>query len=119
MRTMKRYPVALGLVVIGMALLSMALYHRYSYHSARNEAAVYRSSEAIFASRAIELWSQFNGEPRKQIEDSRMPVAIRFDDRTCVQLKTVPGNRGGLGGNPIYCFDNQTNELVYKDEDVD
>tara|TARA_B100000378_G_C18010166_1_gene400321 strand:- start:427 stop:735 length:309 start_codon:yes stop_codon:yes gene_type:complete len=102
-----------------MTLLSFKLYQQYDYHSTRNEVAVYRSSESAFAGKAIELWSQFNGEPREQIESSRMPVAIRFNDRTCVQLKTIPGSRGGLGGNPIYCFDNERNRLVYKEESVD
>lgn len=119
MQTTRSYAIALGIVAVGMALLSFTLYQRSDHHSTRNEAAVYRSSESAFASKAIELWSQFNGEPREQIESSRMPVAIRFNDRTCVQLKTIPGSRGGLGGNPIYCFDNERNRLVYKEESVD
>ena len=119
MRTQRIFIIVLGIVAVGMTLLSFTLYQRSDYLSTRNQAAVYSSSEAAFAGKAIELWSQFNGEPRNNIEGSRLPVAIRFDDRTCVQLKTIPGSRGGLGGNPIYCFDNERNKLVYKNEAVD
>lgn len=119
MNLVNRYCIACGLVILILASASIALYQRYRYLSSLHKAAVYSSSEAAYAERAVALWSRFNGEPQEQIKKSRLPVAIKFDSKTCIQLKTIPGQLGGIGGNPVYCFDNESEKLVYKSETVD
>ncbi len=119
---MKRSGVLFGVLSILASVFGIAaivLYDQREYQSARLAAAAYPSTEEGFVDQAIDRWSAFNREPREEIQRARLPVVIAFDLRTCVQLKTIPGRHGGLGGSPIYCFDNQTGELVYEQTAVD
>lgn len=64
-----------------------------------------------FEKRAQDIWFS-KGNTHAYSMD---PVAIRFPDRVCVQLKFVDGS---LGGEPVYCF-NESLEVVEKHERVE
>lgn len=113
------FVIASTFLCLMLTVTAILLWQKAEYLSAKNSAAAYETGENILADRAIFLWSKFNGEPADIIKKSRMAVVIGLEDRTCVQLKTIPGERGGLGGNPVYCFENESGQVVYKDEAVD
>lgn len=52
---------------------------------------------------AVKEWASLNHTSTSEVLSDRRAHIFEIDDRTCVALLLDPGD---LGGNPVYCFNN-------------
>ena len=71
---------------------------------------------------AIRRWSLKSAEPEADARQSRSPRAMfipirnQGDGLTCIELELQSGS---VGGSPVYCYRNHTNELAAEYSDVE
>jgi hypothetical protein len=75
----------------------------------------YSLEESRFISRAEKLWTDTDGGIHQKAMRDRHPVVLTMGEEMCVGLQL----RGGLGGEPVYCFSRKTKRLTKRYDDVE
>jgi hypothetical protein len=67
-----------------------------------------------FLQKSVRLWSSYSKEPYRHIVDTSYPNIVDTGKETCVSIEPF-----GLGGEPVYCFDNKTKKTTLVRQEVE
>lgn len=73
-------------------------------------------SDVPYIRRAATYWAQKNGITSDRAMIDRYGKAIYFSGQACVSLEL---EAGGVGGVPVYCFDEQNGKLISRYDEVE
>lgn len=107
------FPVGLTIFLVTSLLINIRQYKELE--KLRLEPASWEM-DAPFVQKASAYWiKNLTADGAKSDMDGRYARVIYFDRRVCVSLVI----KFGVGGNPVYCFDKKSGQLIEKYDDVE
>jgi|GEM_PF-6997586 len=73
-------------------------------------------SDQPYIKKAASYWGQKNGTTTSKAMAERYGKVIFFGGQVCVSLDL---DAGGVGGVPVYCFDEHTGQLKHRYDEVE
>lgn len=102
-------------LIIIVALLLLAGWQASQLTRYRQQPYLYPGDE-LYVKRAAALWARKVGEDATSVMKDRYAIAVHLGGMTCVQLSLKVGS---AGGNPSYCFNDETGLLMNRYDNVE
>lgn len=112
---MKLRLVTLGLALVALISVAINLWQHDMIQSLRLRPASVPSDEP-YIQKAATLWGQKNGTTASKAMTNRYGKVIFFSRQACVSLEL---EAGGVGGVPVYCFDERSGRLKERHDKVE
>lgn len=104
-----------GLLIVMLASLLANIWQHNELEKLRLKPAS-RESDAPFVQKASAYWiRKSTAEGARSDMDNRYARVMYFGGRVCVSLQLMDG----VGGIPVYCFDEKSGQLIEKYDEVE
>jgi hypothetical protein len=112
---MKSRSIAFGLTLATLLSVAINIWQQTLIRDLQLKPASVKSDEP-YIQKAAFYWSQKTGTtPGKAMVD-RYAKVMFFDGRVCASIEV---EAGGVGGVPVYCFDERSGRLLARYDDVE
>jgi hypothetical protein len=112
---MKSRSIAFGLTLVTLLSVAINIWQHALIGELKLKPASVKSDEPYIQKAAV-FWSQKTGTTPSKAMVDRYGKVIFFAGRVCVSVEV---EAGGVGGVPVYCFEERSGRLLARYDDVE